>query len=174
MVINPNEGEIGLRIHRSALVQVIFVVALTGMVSVPAMGQENATVAVWDLENLVLADSLLADMGEMLSAAVIETFKESGKYTVVERQRLLLVLEELNIGSSEAVSDSTRLEIGRIVGAGLMVFGSYTAIGETLMLDLRKVEVETGHILKATYKTTTSSSPVELLKLARETAKELL
>jgi curli biogenesis system outer membrane secretion channel CsgG len=59
-----------------------------------------------------------------------------------------------------------------------MVFGSYTAIGETIMLDLRMVEVETGRILKATYKTTTSSttssSPAELLKIAQDAAKALL
>jgi hypothetical protein len=54
------------------------------------------------------------------------------------------------------------------------VFGSYTAIGETIMLDLRMVEVETGRILKATYKTTTSSSPAELLKIAQDAAKALL
>ena len=83
-------------------------------------------------------------------------------------------MEELNIGTSDVVSDSTRLEIGRIVGARLMLFGSYTVIGETIMLDLRMVEVETGRILKATYKTTTSSNPVELLKIARDAAKALL
>jgi curli biogenesis system outer membrane secretion channel CsgG len=147
---------------------------MAGIASAPAMGQEGATVAVWDLENFVPVDSVVADMGEMLSATVIETFKDSGKYAVVERQRLLLVLEELNIGTSDVVSDSTRLEIGRIVGARLMVFGSYTAIGEIIMLDLRMVEVETGRILKATYKTTTSSNPAELLNITRDAAKALL
>jgi curli biogenesis system outer membrane secretion channel CsgG len=147
---------------------------MAGIVGTPAMGQNGTTVAVWDLENFVPADSAVADMGEMLSATVMEVFKDSGKYEVVERQRLLLVLEELNIGTSEAVSESTRLEIGRIVGARLMVFGSYTAVGETIMLDLRMVEVETGRILKATYKTTASGNPAELLKIARDAAEALL
>ena len=138
------------------------------------MSEEGTSVAVWDLESEVSEGSIVADMGELLSATIIETFKESGKYNVVERQRLVLVLEELNIGASEMVSDSTRLEIGKIVGARLMVFGSYTGIGETIMLDLRKVEVETGRILKATYKTTTSVDPAELLKITREAAQALL
>ncbi len=156
------------------LFQIVLIVGMAGIVSAPAMSEESASVAVWDLESFVPEGSIVADLGEMLSATVIETFKDSGKYEVVERQRLLLVLEELNIGTSEVVSDSTRLEIGRIVGARLMVFGSYTTIGETTMLDLRMVEVETGRILKATYKTTTSTNPAELLKIAREAAKELL
>jgi hypothetical protein len=53
------------------------------------MGEESDTVAVWDLENFVPVDSIVADMGEILSATVIETFKDSGNYAVVERQRLL-------------------------------------------------------------------------------------
>ena len=155
------------------LFQIVLIVCMAGIVSAPAMSEDGVSVAVWDLESYVPEGSIVADMGEMLSATVIETFKDSGKYEVVERQRLLLVLEELNIGTSEVVSDSTRLEIGRIVGARLMVFGSYTAIGETIMLDLRMVEVETSRILKATYKTTTSSNPAELLKITRDAAKAL-
>jgi curli biogenesis system outer membrane secretion channel CsgG len=138
------------------------------------MDNKGATVAVWDLDNFVPAEFAVADMGEMLSALVIETFRDSGKYVVVERQRLLLVLEELNIGTSDVVSDSTRLEIGRIVGAQFMVFGSYTVIVKTMQLDLRMVEVETGSILKATYKTTTSSNPADWLNVARVAAEDLL
>ena len=163
-----------MRIQRFALVQILLAVIMACNVLAPARGPEGATVAVWDPESFVPQDSIVADMGEMLSATIIETFKDSGKYAVVERQRLLLVLEELNLGTSDLVSDSTRLEIGRIVGARLMVFGSYTAIGESIMLDLRKVEVETGRILKAIYKTTTSSNPAELLKVTRGAAKDLL
>jgi curli biogenesis system outer membrane secretion channel CsgG len=152
----------------------ILVVCIACQISSFVTAEESTSVAVWDLESVVSEASIVADMGELLSATIIEAFKESGKYDVVERQRLLLVLEELNIGSSEMVSESTRLQVGKIVGARLMVFGSYTGIGETIMLDIRKVEVETGHILKATYKTTTSNDPAELLKITREAAQELL
>ena len=163
-----------MRITTLKLLQIILIVHMTVVASAPAMDKEGVTVAVWDLENFVPADLAVADMGEMLSAKVIETFKESGKYVVVERERLLLILEELNIGASDMVSESTRLKIGRIVGARLMVFGSYTVIINTMQLDLRMVEVETGHILKATFKTTSSSNPIEWLKIARDAAEELL
>ena len=140
----------------------------------PAIAQSGEAVAVWDLEDLTPVPSDAADMGEMLSAVVIETFKESGHYAVVERQRLLLVLEELNLGTTEMISESTRLEIGRLIGARLMVFGSYMVVSDTMRMDLRKVEVETGRVLKAASRTTTGSDIVEWMQKAREAAKELL
>ena len=140
----------------------------------PAIAQAGEAVAVWDLEDLTPVPSAATDLGELLSAAVIETFKESGSYTVVERQRLLLVLEELNLSTTKMVSESTRLEIGRLIGARLMVFGSYMVISDTMRMDLRKVEVETGRVLKAASRTTIGSDIVEWIQKAREAAKELL
>ena len=140
----------------------------------PAVAKADGAVAIWDLEDLTPLPSTTADMGEILSAKVIETFENSGNYKVVERQRLLLVLEELNLGTTELVSDSTRLEIGKLIGARIMVFGSYIIINDTMRMDLRKVEVETGLILKAISKTTASSDLIEWLKIAEEAAKELL
>jgi len=151
-----------------------FILCVVGGTIALAVAQAAGTVAVWDLEDLTPVPSAAADMGEMLSAAVLETFKDSGGYTVVERQRLLLILEELNLGTTELVSESTRLEVGRLIGARLMVFGSYIIINGTMRMDLRKVEVETGLVLKAISKTATGSDIVEWLKIAREAAKELL
>jgi len=159
---------------RSVWLYLAIILCVAGGTTAPAVAQAGGAVAVWDLEDLTPVPSIAADMGEILSAKVIETFQESGNYRVVERQRLLLILEELNLGTTELSSEATRLEIGRIVGARLMVFGSYIMINNILRMDLRKVEVETGLILKAISKTASGSDIVEWLKIAREAAKELL
>ena len=151
-----------------------FILCVAAGNTATAIAQAAGAVAIWDLEDLTPVPSAAADMGEILSAAVIETFKESGNYTVVERQRLLLVLEELNLGTTELIAESTRLEIGRLIGAQQMVFGSYIIINDTMRMDLRKVEVETGLILKAISKTASGTDIVEWLKITREAAKELL
>ena len=80
------------------------------------------TMAVWDLEN-TNEPPVAAEMGELLAAKIIETLEDLENYQVVERERLILALEELNLGSSFVVNKSTRLKIGRLVGARLMVFG---------------------------------------------------
>ncbi|MEJ2236277.1 MAG: CsgG/HfaB family protein [Syntrophobacterales bacterium] len=113
------------------------------------------------------------DLGELLSAQIVETFKENGK-TVVERERLLLALEELNIGTTSLVSKATQLELGRIVGAQLMLFGGYQIIGGVMRLDLRLVEVETGRTLKAVSMTAPAEDLTAWLNTAKAAAQELL
>ena len=92
---------------------------------------------------------------------------------MVERERLILALEELKLGSSALADPSTRLQIGRIVGARYMVFGTYMIISGLMRLDLRLVDVETGGILKACERSTVNSDPVEWMRLVREAAKAL-
>jgi len=142
----------------------LFVSCSTG----PVAYKEGTTIAVWDLENLTPSESVQHDLGELLSAKVIETINKTGKCTVVERERLLLALEELNLGTSSLVDESTRLRIGRIVGAQLMAFGAYQVIADQMRLDLRLVEGETGKIIKAAQKTTPGRDLSGWLKAAEE------
>ncbi len=138
------------------------------------MDQQTPAVAVWDLANLNPAEAVGPDMGELLAAKVIETLKESGAFQVVERERLILALEELARGSTSLVDEATRLRIGRIVGARFMVFGGYFVLGDMMRLDLRLVEVETGSIVKAAQKTVSAGDLTGWLRVARQAAKELI
>ena len=61
----------------------------------PQSLHENDVVAVWDLENLSLSETPYPDLGELLAGQIIETFKETGSYTMVEREKILLALDEL-------------------------------------------------------------------------------
>jgi len=134
---------------------------------------EHATIAVWDLENLTPGDSGQLDLGEVLAARVIETIKGSGKATVVERQRLILALDELNLATSSFVEEDTRLEIGKMLGARLMVFGAYQVITDTMRLDLRLVEVETGKVLKAASELSSGVDMSGWLKAAEQAARDI-
>jgi hypothetical protein len=156
---------------------VIIFLLLAGCAGMPedsvdiGYGPEMA-VAVWDLEDFSLGLQNRPDLGEFISARVIETIRACG-HTLVERQRLLLALEELNIGSSTLADEATRLEIGRMVGARLMVFGGFQVIGEKMRLDLRLVEVERGLIIRAASKTISASDMNAWLSGAAEAADEL-
>ena len=132
------------------------------------------SVAVWDLEYLGEAGGAHAGIGELLAAEVIQTLNRSDRFTVVERQRLLLALEELNLGSSDLADADTRLRIGRIVGARQMIFGTYLEFDETLQLDIRRVEVETGRILDASRQQAPAGDPAAWLEAARQAAAEVM
>jgi len=165
-------------IIRRFLAAIVFLLLLAGCAGVPkdqmAVGySQKTTVAVWDLEDFSSGPQNRPDLGEFISARVIETIQKTGGYMVVERQRLLLALEELSIGSSALADETTQLEIGRMVGARLMVFGGFQVIGEKMRLDLRLVEVERGLVIRAASKTISASDMTAWLAGAEEAAREL-
>jgi TolB-like protein len=153
---------------------ILLLTFFSGCTSAPCMDQQAPAVAVWDLANLNPDEAIGPDMGELLAAKVIETLKESGAFQVVERERLILALEELTLGNSSLVDESTRLKIGRIMGARFMVFGGYFVLGDMMRLDLRLVEVETGSIVKAAQKTTSAGDLNGWLRVAQQAAEELI
>ena len=153
---------------------ILLLAFFAGCTSASCKNQQNPAVAVWDLENRNPDEASGADLGELLSAKVIETLKASGRMQIVERERLILALEELDLGSSQLAEESTRLKIGRIIGARFMVFGGYFIIGPMMRLDLRLVEVETGRILKAAQKVAAAEDIAGWLNAAEQAAAELI
>ncbi len=135
----------------------------------------NSVIAVWDLENYSLTENQILDnLEEFLSAKVAETLMTEGEYIIVEREKLLLALEELNISSSTLTNENNRLQVGHMVGAQLMVFGAYQQFGDQLRIDLRLVDVETGVVVRTSKLITTATDVSELLVAAKTVAEKLL
>jgi curli biogenesis system outer membrane secretion channel CsgG len=145
---------------------------LASCTSVPVDNNRSAGLAVWDIEDVSIGGSG-GNVGELLSAQVTEVLQRKGAYTVIERTRLLRVLEELRLGSSTLADEQTRLRVGKLVGARFMVFGGYQVVGDQMRIDLRMVEVETGKIRKAVQKTTQSSGLTAWMEAARLAGAEL-
>lgn len=68
-------------------------------------------------------------------------------FEVVERKELAALLAEQDLGASGRIDQSTAVEIGQLLGAHYMVFGSGFDLFGTLRLDVRVVDVETGAIV---------------------------
>lgn len=144
-------------------------------VPVPRTYGEGSVVAVWDLEDMsVTRHPALGEMQEFFTARISETLSTSGGYELVERQKLILALEELSLGSSALASETSRLEIGRVLGARLMVFGGYQLIGKQFRVDLRMVEVESGVVLRAAESTVVSADVEGWLGAAENAAVQLI
>ncbi len=125
--------------------------------SKPELKGKGLTIAVWDLDDLSPSSSVRPPLGEIFSGEIIEILKKKGEYAVVERERLLLALEELRLGTTKLVDEETRLKLGKMVGARFMIFGGYQVIGDQMRVDLRMVEVETGKVKKATERSTSAT-----------------
>ncbi|MHC1742532.1 MAG: CsgG/HfaB family protein [Syntrophobacteraceae bacterium] len=140
----------------------------------PPKTVKPSTVAVWDFDSLSVGASTAPELGEVLASRVTDAISRKGKYTVVERQRLLLALEELHLGSSALADESTRLRLGKMVGARMMIFGGYLVSGDKMRLDVRLVNVETGALIKAAERTLPAANIPQWLEAAESAANELL
>ncbi len=130
--------------------------------------------AVWPLEDLSLPGTTAPGVSELMTASVMETVEADGTYALVERERLLAILQELRLGSSDLAAEATGLRIGRIVGARLMLFGAYQVIASQMRVDLRLVEVETGNVFSTAGRTAPAGNLSSWLQAASMAAQELL
>ena len=130
--------------------------------------------AVWTLEDLSLPGTTGADLAELLTARIMETVEATDGYTLVERERLLAILQELNLGSSDLADEAAGLRIGRLAGARLMLFGVYQTVASQMRLDLRLVEVETGRVLNAAQQTVPAGDLAGWLRGAATATQDLL
>jgi TolB-like protein len=81
-----------------------------------------------------LADMLITDLGN-LSAI-----------TIVEREKLNTVLDELKLSKSKFIDPKTAQKLGKGLAAQFILTGSYHLAGEALRIDARIVKVDTGHV----------------------------
>lgn len=132
------------------------------------------TIAVFDIENLSPDDSTGEDLGLLLSSEIVGRLSIKPGVQIIERQKLVSVLQELQLGSSELTDESVRLKVGRMLGAKRMVFGSYLVSGSNMRLDLRLVDVETGRILKTAKETVIAGETEEWMDAAGEAADKLM
>ncbi|MFQ5551227.1 MAG: CsgG/HfaB family protein, partial [Gemmatimonadales bacterium] len=90
----------------------------------------RTVVAVMDFSGGELLQSHLQfSMSDMLITALVR----AGRFTVVERDRLDMVMEELTLQESDRIDPATAAEVGRLLGAELVVFGMVTSATEQLV-----------------------------------------
>ncbi len=161
--------------HRHNCMPYLVVLGIFILSGCATTGEEYSgarAVAVWDLEDLSPGSGGRPDLGQLLSGEIIQALQQAD-VQVVERQKILSIMEELNLGSSSLADEETRLRVGRMTGAREMVFGGYMVVGTAMRLDLRRVDVETGRITKTAKRTTPVGNLAGWLAAAREAAGEL-
>jgi curli biogenesis system outer membrane secretion channel CsgG len=157
----------------AALCLSLFCCTTPGRTARPGSTPFNGTVAVWEIENMSILGGTQMEISDFITSRVLDTIRTEGN-VVVEREKLLSVLAELSLGASELADPDTQLRVGRLVGAQRMVFGGYQVLGQSMRIDLRLVEVETGRVLKAAQKTVESGDVTLWLTAAEEAAKYLV
>ena len=84
-------------------------------------------------------------LGRGLAEMFTTDLSNVGRLQVVERVRLQALLDELKLGQTEYVDPSTAPRVGRLLGAGRLVGGSYLVTGdERIRLQVTLVDAATG------------------------------
>lgn len=119
-------------------------------------------------------EEALAVLQDGLVESVVTDFGQHAGFQLIERGLLELDLQELAFTQSGHVDPATRAQLGRIIGAEVVVLGSYQRAGAQLRATARFVHVETGEVLEAARVEGRSEDPLALQDALAARVKELL
>jgi TolB-like protein len=90
------------------------------------------------------SDSSLSSLGRGLADLMITDLSRSAQLTVVERDRMDALLDEINRSASGSIDAATSVRSGRLARAGRVIRGSVTQLdGKALRADAAVVDVST-------------------------------
>jgi TolB-like protein len=100
---------------------------------------------------------------EALPALLAVAISHTGDDTVVERERLDELLDELSLTLEGLTSRDDRRRIGKLLGATVMISGSYTRQDDRLLLNVQATDLETGVVTAASSVSGHAGAPRELV-----------
>lgn len=103
----------------------LFLFAAAAMAEKPAL-------AVLDFQNDTAAGWWYGGVGRDLSGMLTNELAGTGKFKMVERDKLAAVLDEQDLGDSGRIAKSTRAKIGKLTGAKYLVTATLTAFEENV------------------------------------------
>jgi TolB-like protein len=113
------------------------------------VGQEN--IAVMELEAKNMSRQEAGVLTDKLCSEIIKT----RKFNVMERERMNEILKEQGFQQSGVCSsDECAERAGKIVGVSRMVAGSVGRVGDSYLVTLRMIDIETGKIVRNVDETT--------------------
>ena len=84
----------------------------------------------------------------ILTARLRAELVDTGRFTVIERERMNEILEEQGFQQTlVCATDACAIELGRLTGASGIVAGTVGKLGATYTVTVRLINVETGEII---------------------------
>lgn len=142
-------------LHRDRLRCLLAAALCTIVVALAPAARAQASalpaVVVWDFDNqtpgLLRASPATDFLRRSLSENLTMSLLRVPGLPVLERQRLKDLLAEQKVAASELADEDARVRLGRIVGAGRMVFGGFFVLGDEVQVHVRVVDTATSRVL---------------------------
>jgi TolB-like protein len=123
---------------------IIYIIAIVVMViAFTATGfatGNKPSVAVLDFESMGTEEYLGKAVSEIMRTALVS----NQNYRVVERSQINKALSEQKFQQSGNIDDKSAVEIGKVLGADLIIVGSVVKIGNAFTINSRLIDVKTG------------------------------
>lgn len=136
-----------------------------------AFSSDQIILAVLDFQNNT-EDRAFNYLEKAIPEMLITNLMASSKITIVERTRLQHILEEHKLMLSGAIDEETMTEIGKLIGANHLLYGSIFKSGEKIRLDARICDTSSGKIIVA--EKIEMSEGMDLIELIDELSIKLL
>lgn len=112
-----------------------------------------------------------AGLGGAIAGMLVSDLSHVDAFTLVERDRIGAVLDEIALGTTGFLDPATAAKAGKGLGAELVLVGTWSVIGDTFALDARVVEVANGRIVLAS----DAQGPIaDFVSVEKELVEEML
>ncbi len=103
-------------------------------------GDDRPRVAILDFESVGSEEHLGKAVSEIIRTELIGT----RQFRVLERSQINKALSEQDFQKSGLINESTAVEIGKLLGADLIIIGSVVKIGNSYTINSRMIDIKTG------------------------------
>ncbi len=110
---------------------------------IPEIHKADIVIAIIPFKNNS-SDTSMDKMSITLSDLICAKMSSSKGFKLVERNRMDDMLKEIKLGYSGIIDANTAIQLGKMLGANVMVFGSFSVFEGKVLLTIRLVKVETG------------------------------
>ncbi len=114
------------------------------IVSISHAQELKMNIAVIDLDPTGISNNEAQFLSDRLRTELFET----GKFQVVEREKMNTILKEQGFQQSGCTTVECAIEMGQLLNVTVMVAGSIGKIEEIYSLSIRMIDVETGAIMR--------------------------
>lgn len=148
--------------------------AVANEARIAAVGPQPRTLAVFPF-HLVGVDAELEPLSHAMAEMLLTDLSQTDRLTVLERTRVQLLLDELQLAESGAVDVATAARSGRLLGAERLVQGSLTGSSETeIRLDAALVNAWTVDVAGAGNNGYAAASPQSVVRISESDAMQRL
>lgn len=106
------------------------------------------TIAVLTFEETTPA-AKKSELGQGIARMITTSLARTGRFKVVERERINKVMEEHKFARSGVTDSETVKQIGKMLNVDLIVFGTVFKTGDSNAIDAQLVDIESGEIVVA-------------------------